>query len=388
MKFSHYKFVNILFSIIFFNTLVAILFDKQGLVYYMLHFISLLGFLICFLIMKHNEGMIKLFLFVFSIFSIPLLFHLLFYSDPSIAYIIVIYSSIMVGYIIYRNFLQINFTMVYYITVVLMIVFILVISPQLNTGNLLGNTDYLNRTYYTVPLTLLYLSVVLQDFLNNKYFSVLKLLLFTSVAVLSFSRSTMVISFLILFYIFIRNFSLKKIVYLVSFIVMVSYVYFQYYEEISSIVFFIENSLERVSERGLDTGRYVFWKAHIEDFNMFNFIFGFSIEKIWHFLDYYWHDGGHHTLHNSMLQAQIYFGLVGILVWLYFIIVFPLYIFLQKKQDKILVLLVYTLFLAKASFETMLFVQRYDYIFYAFIFLLLDYFIFTSRYLQNKGNKK
>lgn len=354
---------NTVFYMLFLSSLIAIILDyKNNIIYYLIYGISIFLSIILIIFSKKKLTITKNFLIIFSLLTVIYLNRYTIYNDVELQYTIVSFINILVGYSISLNLEKINFKFLLYFTNIFIIYFIVMIAN--NSLLLLGNTEYLNRTYYTLPSVLLLMITAYKDFVLFKKVDIFIIMLFLLVAILSFSRSSMLFPLLAVFLFFIIK---KRILAIVIIIPLIIYLIINIdFTEIN----YLGDLITRIEERGLDSGRYEFWQDHISQINFTKFIIGYDFNEVHKTLSSYFEDPKSHTLHSSLLHIHIIYGVIGLIIFiLYFYRQFSLiYTYKMSYYNKIIYTLIIFTFLSKILFETVLFVQRYDFIFYAILF--------------------
>ena len=303
-------------------------------------------------------------LIVFLFFLLPIIFHFIYYRDYSWFYLIHYVLSIVSGMYLARRFFYINFKFLLYVVSAIIIIYILFLSES-------GNSEYVNRTYYMVPILVIWLLAVFKDHLLSRKFDVGLLFVVTVISVLSFSRSAMLSIAVVYLALYISKLvSGKYDVLRLSFLLLTPFVFliiFALYRD----VFINNDAVVRIGERGLDSGRYAFWLWYVIGLDVKSIFLGANTYEIWEQLDtLFFKDNGRHTLHNSFLQLHIHGGI--------FAVVFALTMMSQlvraaKGIESIIVLSVLFVFMSKVFFDTVLFPQRFDFLFFSLYFVVLNY---------------
>ena len=358
------KLSNISFYLIFLSSLVSVILNyAANIIYYIVYIFSIGLFMILIFVSKKNKFLTIDFLIILGLISIAFLLRYASYSDLEIQYIFVSFINIIVGYAIALNLKRINFKLLLYVSCFFIIIFILTIAND--SLLLLGNTEYLNRTYYTLPVVLLLLITSYKDFVFFQKIDIYIVVIFLIVAILSFSRSSMLFPLIaVIIFMFSRQKLISIIIIIPIFIYLI--VNIDFYQ-----LNFLGDLITRIEERGLDSGRYEFWQEHLSHMTFYKFIVGYSFNDVYMTLANYFQDPESHTLHSSLLHIHIIYGIIGLFIFgLFFFRIFN--VMFIVKQNFILNKIIFTLliftFLSKVLFETALFVQRYDFIFYAILF--------------------
>lgn len=295
-------------------------------------------------------------------FFLPIAFHFYVYRDQSVVYFFHYIASVIAGVTVARYFTEIPFRLIFITIVFIEVCAILFISES-------GNMAHLNRTYYTVPLVILLFCMVISDYyrgVNNSYFSVTLLFI---VSILSNSRSVSTIVFLLMSafpirYILGGRYSIKALIFLPIALISIAVTLYFMAGIINDL-----SLLKRFSERGLDSGRFVFWAYYLTELDYKSIFLGVNVNQLWVTLDdLFFNDGGRHTLHNSFLSLHSHGGIIPV--------IFLVFTFL-KLVDKnfsnnrgILVIGAFFILIAKANFDVIIFPQRFDFLMFAVIFFL------------------
>lgn len=348
---------NLSFILVFLGSFFAIILNyKNSLIYYLVYFIGI--FLSFILIYQSKKKLRPLLIFGITFFFLTFQFLVRYglYEDTPLDYIFVSFINIIIGYGLALNIEKINFRIVFYTCSLSLFIFI----PFFTTY---GNTEYLNRTYYTLPMVLLLMSVAYKDLIEFRKPDALVIFIFFIISMLSVSRSTILFSLLSVFITLLtRN---RTLVVLILPMLMLVIYQLDIFNSIASM-----EMVTRLQSRGIDSGRYIFWGDHISRLTVVKFFFGYSISDVTTVLSDYFSEKGH-TLHSSLLHAQTFYGISGVII---FILLFYrlLNVFRYIKNipifEKIVYILTVLTFLSKALFDTIFFVQRYDFIFFMLLF--------------------
>lgn len=303
-------------------------------------------------------------LILFFLFLLPIICHLIIHRDYSWFYLIHYVLSIFAGLYVSRRFFYINFNLLLYIVSLIFTVYILFFSDT-------GNSEFVNRTYYMVPILIIWLLAVFKEHLLGNDFDVKLLFCVTVISVLSFSRSAMLSIALVYLSIYVNNLMKGKYSFIrLSFLVLTPFValviFASYYN-----VFLNNEAVARIGERGLDSGRYAFWLWYLINQDFKSLIFGSNTYEVWQQLDLlFFKDNGRHTLHNSFLQLHIHGGLVAVI---FSLVMMLRLVTAAKGKECIVILSVLFVFMSKVFFDTVLFPQRFDFLFFALYFVVLNH---------------
>lgn len=347
---------NILLSV------VGVLFSLSTLagISYVLTLVTL-----CLLLLSKSftKSEIHLLIGIFLFFIVPVLVHYMSYKDYSIVYIFHYLASALSGVIVGRYFTKIPFKAILITIAIIEILFIFSFTDE-------GNSQTVNRTYFSVPIVIVYLCLCISNYFKNKKFDISALIIVIVISVISYSRSTALLSFLVLG-VFIIMASIREKYRPYQIFGLICF----YIGLLAAIPFVIDIMInhpftQRYSERGFDTGRFVIWSYYLTQLDFRSVMLGVNVNELWISLDeMFFHDNGRHTLHNSFLQLHSHGGIVPV-------IAVSAYLFrslLNKFTGRhgILVLCVFSLFLGKASFDVSIFPQRFDFLVFGIGFFLL-----------------
>lgn len=342
------------------NTLIVVLFNLPTAYFIISHF-GLTGLLLLSTRRDVSGIILAAACGMLAIYGVGLMTHYLMYADFSMPYIITGLSSVVIGAAIASNVDEFPAKSLFYSAAVLIFSFVLLFTE-------LGSTDYLNRTYYTVPMVLIWLVYGIKEYQANGRISLAPVIVFLFIAVLTFSRSSMAVAGLMVITYMIVHFRVRYVLYGAVFIlaVMISF------DAAALNLDVLAAPIERFMERGLDSGRYEFWNWYVSNVDARVLTTGEDQFVIWDYLETLFQDNGRHTLHNSYMQLHAITGMWGIFlmsVWLWIWTVFvsrePL------KGGLIMLVLVFLAFFNKSFFDTTIFIQRYDYLFFAYFFVLI-----------------
>jgi len=350
---------NLSFSFIFYSSIYAVLYNRvDSIEYYLIYGLGSLSFWIYFSSTKFKKLEVLLYLFPLLIFCIKILF---LKSYDFINYIVFI-NNLVIGSVIYKNLHLINFNRHYVITSV-----ILIISLIINyfTGSIISN-EIFNRTFYTIPLILLFVPLIVQA--NYKKTNIVfNLLLLLVVSGLSLSRS---VTFPLLVY-FLCFFLFKTSMFRI--ITILAVIFF------SSKYFYVEldsnRYLDFILNKGFDGGARTYsWIKFYKEIEVKNIILGFNESDLKQILINSF-GSSDNTFHNSLIHAFI---LGGALMIFYFFS--PLYkLIYSVNENKSLnglitsIALICTLFI-KLMTDKIILVQRFDFLYLGILFLEIKNF--------------
>jgi hypothetical protein len=336
-------------------------------------------FLLCLFFFFENPKNyeIRLLIAFLFLFLIPIAFHYFIYKDYSIIYIFHYLGSILGGIALSRHFTKIPFKLIYYIVFIIEYLAIILAFQG-------DSPEFLNRTYFTVPMVIIFFCVVLSDHFNEKNFSYFSLALLFVIAILSNSRSVtaiilMLVPVFIMMKLFTGKYKANNIFITPIIIVTVALCVYLFIDTIAS------NSLfQRFNDRGLDSGRFLFWGYYVFGLGYQEIFFGVNINQLWISLDkLFFKDGGRHTLHNSFLSLHSHAGLIS-LIFVTFIFSRLIVIRFWNDNGKF-VLGAFIVLIAKANFDVIFFPQRFDLLIFAIIFYL--YSTNTNKNLLARNSK-
>jgi len=219
-----------------------------------------------------------------------------------------------------------------------------------------------------VPILIIWLLAVFKNHLLGASFDVKLLLVVSVVSVLSYSRSAMLSIALVYLSLYIRCFISGKYNLLkLSFLVLSPFTALAFIASYYDLIINNE-AVARIDERGLDSGRYAFWLWYLIEQDLKSILFGSNTYEVWEQLDtLFFKDNGRHTLHNSFLQLHIHGGIIAVL----FSLVMMLKLFRAAKGYEYIVMLsVLFVVMSKIFFDTVLFPQRFDFLFFALYFVI------------------
>ncbi|MGD1945404.1 MAG: O-antigen ligase family protein [Croceivirga sp.] len=193
---------------------------------------------------------------------------------------------------------------------------------------------------------------------------------FFFLSVVSYSRIGIGVC-LFVFFVFLLRYFRKSITrfLLVSVILMTLLSFFFVFFDLTDIPAF-----QRFLDRGLGTGRYELWEWYIKELNLTRFFVGYDQFYVWEnlwrmlknpdpnikFVKY--------TMHNSYLQFHALIGFFGLLIFaMFFVNAFK---WILLKRDGVLAS-IFLSYLGLAFFSTIMLPQRYDYVFFTVLFLLI-----------------
>lgn len=342
------------FSLIFYSSIYAVLFNRvDSLEYYLIYGLGSLIYWFYFSFKKFKKLKVLLFIFPLIIFCIKIL---ILKSYDFIEYIVFM-NNLIIGFIIYKNLHLINFNKHFMITSI-----VLIISLVFNyfNGKIINN-EIFNRTYYTLPLILLFIPLIVQAnyIKTNLLFNSLLLLM---VSVLSLSRAvtyTLLVYFFCFF--FFKISTLQKIA--IFIIVFFSSKYF-FMDQVSN------GYLDFVLNKGLEGGSRIYsWIEFYKEIEIENFVLGFNKNDLKQILINSF-GSSDNTFHNSLIHAFILGG--GIMTFYFFA---PLYklIFVVKENNNlkgiITMMALISVLIVKTMTDKILFVQRFDYLYIGILFL-------------------
>ena len=310
--------------------------------------------------MSKTERRVILGIIVF--FMSPIVIHFIIYRDYSWFYLVHYSLSIYTGMSISRYFQAVPFKLILVIVVLLEFIFIV--------STVDGNAESVNRTYLTVPIVSLFLCIAVADYFKGRTFDIISLILVLCVAIASYSRSTAILASLVVFiyfceYIFRGNYRVPHLLILISGMVCM----------IPLFGFFIEIYLntgfaQRLTERGLDTGRVQIWALYVAQIDFRVLMIGMDTYQLWGLLDdLIFMDEGRHTLHNSYLQLHSHGGLIPVIAVLYYMP--KIFIRSFSGGQGLLVLCALGLLFSKSLFDVTILPQRFDFLLAAIVFYLM-----------------
>lgn len=349
------------FSLIFYSSIYAVFFNRvDSLEYYLIYGVGSLSYWIYFSSAKFKKLKVLLFTFPLVIF----LFKILILKSYDFIEYIVFTNNLIVGFIIYKNLHKINFNKHFIITSIFLITSLIINYSK----GIIINNEIFNRTFYTIPLILLFIPLIVQA--NYRKTSLLfNSLILLTVSVLSLSRA---VTFALLFYFFcfffLKSSTLQKITILI--IVLFSLKYF-----------FIDQDSNRyldfILKKGLDGGsRINSWIEFYKEIEIENIILGFNKNDLKPILINSY-GSSDNTFHNSLIHAFI---LGGALMTFYFFSPLLKFIYLIKKNNNLKGIIIFMaligVFFVKSMTDKIILVQRFDYLYVGLLFL--DEKIFKS----------
>lgn len=343
------------------NSFVAVLLgDRQ----YSIITHSLIFLLLIFFSLRRKLLLFPSFLAVLFIVVLGLALHYYVYSDYSLLYMLAVPQSVIIGYIFFLNFKSLPLKNIFYFNCILFIVYIFLFTQE---G---GNTEFLRRTTYTTILCHFWFLLAIKDFYYKNYVDITPTVFFFFLSVVSYSRIGIGVC-LFVFFVFLLRYFRKSITrfLLVSVILMTLLSFFFVFFDLTDIPAF-----QRFLDRGLGTGRYELWEWYIKELNLTRFFVGYDQFYVWEnlwrmlknpdpnikFVKY--------TMHNSYLQFHALIGFFGLLIFaMFFVNAFK---WILLKRDGVLAS-IFLSYLGLAFFSTIMLPQRYDYVFFTVLFLLI-----------------
>lgn len=329
-----------------------------GQISYFFTMLSLFLFSFTFKLTKlETYFLIKIILF----FILPILVHYFFYLDATWFKLLHYIISIFVGLFIARYFIFLPFRIVFIIISLTELSFIIFIS-------IAGDPENFNRTYLTVPLCAIFGCICIQNYLNKKSLDILCLALLTLVSILSYSRSVSLLCFFVFIIYFISILFRRKTNLISIFGLLTASSAFLVIG--SSIIESIMNLsfTNRIITRGLDSGRFFLWAYYFSVLDVIKFFIGVDSDQVNNIIQIAlsFDKGG--TLHNSFLQLHSHGGIVPV-IWV-FSMVFIVFRRLISVKGGFLIACGFAIFIGKATFDSTILPQRFDYLFFAILFAL------------------
>jgi hypothetical protein len=310
---------------------------------------------------KINKEMIKTLVLVISLLILPLITHYFIYRDSSVTYIIHYCIAILTGFFTRNIFTRIkwDFVLYFYSIAVLFLIFL---YPE-------GVNGYINRTYYTIPLTGLLLCNVVANQSKGSKFDVAPIFAALVIAAVSMNRATTLLVLALIFVVVVVKLFLEKKTTLTLFfriltIFMLLVVMAIFFEFIAHLEIF-----KRFSNRGLDSGRFAIWAWYLSQLNLDNFFIGTNVDQTMQNIGYaYFGEAGNYSLHNVFLHTYMQGGIIAVFFLLYMF--YKLFRGCSIGKDKILVMSVIGVVLVKSLVDITFFPQFTDWIYFAVLFFV------------------
>ncbi|MEM9363421.1 MAG: O-antigen ligase family protein [Bacteroidota bacterium] len=338
------------------NSIIAVLLaDRQ----YSIISHSLLFLLLFVFSLKKKLLHFTSFVTIFIIVTFGLAFHYYVYRDYTLLYMLAVPQSIIIGYIFFLNLKSLPLKFIFYFNCFLFIAYIFLFTEE---G---GNTEFLRRTTYTTILCHFWFFLAVKDFIHKKRVDLLPTIFFFLLSVVSYSRIGIGISLFVFFVYLFRYFqkNLKRFL-LVAILLVLSLSLFFIFFDINDVPAF-----QRFSSRGLGTGRYELWEWYINDLDDTKFLVGYDQFYVWDNLSRMLKNPDvKYTMHNSYLQFHALIGVFGLIVFVIFFLNFLKWILINKSSVMASIFLSY---FGIAFFSTIMLPQRYDYVFFSVLFLLI-----------------
>ncbi|MCV6629719.1 MAG: hypothetical protein OIF50_07655 [Flavobacteriaceae bacterium] len=348
-----------LFSVISFliveNSIIAVMLSDKSysLVSHAILFVFLLSFLF---VKKININYFKYFIGTFLFLSLGIFIHFIHYRDYTFLYLFTIPQSLLIGFVFFLNFKNFPSRFLFYFNLVLFLLFVFIFTED-------GNTETFKRTTYTTILCHFWFLEVFQQYLKHKKVGLLSTYCFFIISVVSYSRIGISVSLLVLVASQFTNIrkNIKKFVTLsiIGAIIVLLFVILFDFKDVPAF--------ERFQRRGLGTGRYEFWEWYITKQNIKEFLIGSDQFEVWSNLNRILKNPDpKYTLHNSFLQFHSFVGAFAIVIFLMFFT--SAFMWFRKNRDLVL-FTVFIGYMGIAFFSTIMLPQRYDYVFFALLFL-------------------
>ena len=314
---------------------------------------------------KIDLRLIKPLILTLIFFLIPLIIHFYLFRDSVLIYLMHYLVAIFIAFFGCKNFQNIRWDFLVYVTCFLSIILALISG----TG---GSNDSFNRTYLSVPPTILLFSSSFSDYHKGLRFNPFPLAVYMLTSIATLNRTSFLLaSFLLIIY-FFYFFTKKKQTSETLFLKIVSIIFLFLLLPIGAQ--FIQNIeiFNRLAERGLETGRFGIWLWYIETSASYNLFFGDDVDNVLTNVgNIFFNSSKPHSLHNIFFQLHLQGGIITLIFLVYIFYNF----FKRAKYGKDWVMLAACTFLLliKSMFDIAMFPQYTD-----FIILAAFFFSFIS----------
>jgi hypothetical protein len=308
---------------------------------------------------KLSTSKLRFMLPVLFLFIGPMVFHYILYRDIMLSYLLHYVAAILIGFYASNIFLRLNWSLVCYAYCAVVAILILI--------SLDGNTESLNRTYYSVPLTAIFLCSVIANYHKGLHFDVWPLLGMLVVAVMSLNRASFLLTLALLsFYLIYKSISGRLTI--LSFCIRVLGALCLILAPLFLSEIIISSDMyQRFLDRGLDSGRFLIWARYISQIATENLIIGSNADQVMLSIgQIFFKENANYSLHNVLLHTHVQGGIFAVFFVIY--LINRLMKLNIRGKDRIMVIGAVGLLFVKSCFEITMFPQYTDWIYFLLYF--------------------